>query len=403
MADTLFIFLIVLALAAAAMRADFVLTLIYMLLGVYLAGRWWNRRAQEAVRFKRAFNRRVFLGEQVPVRLDVENTSWLPVVWLHLNESLPQELLLSGVQRQVLSLGPHEKSSLHYLLEGRRRGYYPVGPLLTRTGDLFGLAGEEEKRYGAEHLTVYPKIIPFTRVRLPSRSPMGTLKHTQPQFEDPSRVTGKRDYVSGDSLRRVDWKATAASGRLQVKLFEPSIALETMIFLNLNTAEYESRSRLDASELGIVVAASLANWVIGQRQSVGLATNGSDPLLGRDARPGVRGMAPDLVPPGRGRAHLMRVLDVLARVQLAESCPLVELLGRELVNLPWGTSLILITSHFDDALFDGLFQARRAGMSAVLLPCGPFPAAREARHRAETFGFPYYEVLGERDLDPWRK
>ena len=54
----------------------------------------------------------------------------------------------------------------------------------------------------------------LTSLSLPSHSPLGTLRHTQPIFEDPSRVTGKRDYISGDSLRRVDWKATAATGRL---------------------------------------------------------------------------------------------------------------------------------------------------------------------------------------------
>jgi hypothetical protein len=92
-------------------------------------------------------------------------------------------------------------------------------------------------------------------VRLPSRSPIGTLRHTQPIFEDPSRVRGKRDYTTGDSLRRVDWKATATTGRLQVKQFEPSIALETALFLNLNADEYLQRTRLDATELAIVIAA----------------------------------------------------------------------------------------------------------------------------------------------------
>lgn len=402
MIDTLLLFLVVLALFAALLRADFVLTLIYLLLGVYLAGRWWNRHSRGSVGVRRAFNRRAFLGEQVPVRLEIENKSWLPVVWLQFHESLPQELLLGGLQRRVISLGPHERASFDYLLEGRRRGYYAIGPLLTHTGDLFGLSGVEEQRYAADHLTVYPKIIPFSRVGLPSRAPMGALRHTQPLFEDPSRVFGKRDYVSGDSLRRVDWKASAAARRLLVKLFEPSIALETMLLLDLNSAEYEARTRLDASELAIVTAASLANWVTGRRQAVGLATNGLDPLKTADAT-GRPGCSPDPLPPGRGRAHLMRLLDLLARVQVGESRPLVELLGRQIVHLSWGTTLILITAHFDDALFDGLFQARRAGMNAVLIPCGPYPAAQETRRRAEAFGFPYYELLAERDLDRWRQ
>ena len=55
--------------------------------------------------------------------------------------------------------------------------------------------------------------------------------------------------------------STAVAGRLQVKLFEPSIALETAIFLDLDANVYSLRARYDISELAIVIAASLANWV----------------------------------------------------------------------------------------------------------------------------------------------
>ena len=88
-------------------------------------------------------------------------------------------------------------------------------------------------------------------------------------------MRGKRDYVASDSLRRMNWKASASTGRLQIKQFEPSIALQTEIFLNLNASEYVTKHRIDATELAIVVAASLANWAVIQKQAVGLTTNGS--------------------------------------------------------------------------------------------------------------------------------
>lgn len=394
MSDYIVIFLIVLALIAAVLRADFILTLIYLFTGVFALGRWWSRKALSAVSASRSFTQRAFLGDRVPVHLEVKNSSWLPVVWLQFHESLPVELLLPGFVQQVVSLGPRGKMQVDYLLEGRKRGYYPIGPLSLYSGDLFGLVGNQTTSINPDYLTVYPKIVPLSRVALPSHSPLGTLRHSQPVFEDPSRVFGKRDYVVGDSLRRVDWKSTASTGRLQIKLFEPSIALETFIFLNLNAAEYEHRTRIDSGELAIVVAASLASWVIGRRQAAGLATNGEDPLQEENT--------PLPVPPRRGRAHLMRILDVLARVRMAETYPLVQLLRREAAHLPWGTTLILITTRIDEDLFDELFQARRAGLNTFLVPCGPLAGYSEIRKRAAHFGFPFYPMLDERDLDIWR-
>ncbi|MEJ2597970.1 MAG: DUF58 domain-containing protein [Anaerolineales bacterium] len=389
-------FLLALAVIAAFLRADFVLTLIYLLLGVWIIGRVWSRRALEAVKVRREFVRRAFLGERISISLELHNQGLLPVVWLQLNESLPVELRYGDPAfSRVVSMGPQNRLALEYTLEGHKRGYYPIGPLMLYSGDVFGLAGRETRRLASDYLTVYPKIVPLTSVSLPTQSPMGTLRHHQPIFADPSRVFGKREYVSGDSLRSVDWKATASSGQLQVKLFEPSIALEAEIFLDLNTEGYEHHSRASATELAIVVAASLANWIVLARQSVGLLTNGTDPLS-------KEGTPPRLLP-RNGRAHLMRILDVLARVQAGQTQSLDELIQRESVHLSWGTTLIVITPHLDEAFFDVLFQARRSGFDIILIPCGPVPGLQQVRQIASTFGFPLVHILSEQDLDIWRR
>ncbi len=221
------------------------------------------------------------------------------------------------------------------------------------------------------------------------------LRHTQPIFEDPSRVRGKRDYVSGDSLRRIDWKATAALGRLQVKQFEPSIALETAIVLNLNRDEYDYHTRDEATELAIVIAASLANWIVAQRQAIGLYVNGTDPIRTNGAV--------QTLPPRKGRAQLTRLLDVLARVRVAETARLLLLLQREMPHLSWGTTLILITGTGDDELFDAILRARQAGLNVVLTLVGMVPTIAAIRQRAGHFGIPLYEFANERDLNVWRQ
>ncbi len=394
MGNTFFLLLTVLTVLAIFLREDTLLTLVYFLVGVYALSRWWIRRAATAVEYSRSFQQRAFLYEKVPVQLEVINRRWLPVPWLQLIETLPLELIVPNTYRAVTTLGPYDRQRFTYILHADRRGYYTIGPVHFRSGDVIGLTDEFDTEGLTDHLIVYPKIISFTQVRLPSRSPSGTLRHTQPIFEDPSRVRGKRDYVAGDSLRRVDWKATAALGRLQVKQFEPSIALETVIFLNLNADEYAPRTRIDAAELAIVIAASLANWIIGQRQAAGLTVNGADPI-GVENRP-------QMLPPRKGRAHLTRMLEVLARIRSIPTAPAAQLLQRTSPHLTWGTTVIFITGAMDDALFDEVFRARRAGLNVVLILCGTIPNLLQVQHRAEHFGIPVQHFARERDLDVWR-
>jgi uncharacterized protein (DUF58 family) len=386
--------ILILLVIGALLREQFVFTILYLFIGAYAFGRWWSVKALEAVHSRRTLPSRAFLGEDVKVQLELSNLGRLPVVWLHIHESFPYELAVPSFYQRVISLRSHERSRFAYTLKARKRGYYSIGPLSVSSGDIFGLADQVRGEVPADYLTVFPRIVPLSKIIIPSRSPMGSLRHTQPLFEDPNRVMGKRDYVMGDSLRRVDWKATAATGRIQVKQFEPSIALETCLFLNLNAGDYARKTRIPDTELAIVVAASIAYWVVDKKQSVGLVTNGQDPYI-------ADGHVQPL-PPRKGRNHLMRLLEILARIQMVHGRPMTELLRVESHRLPWGTTLILISNHLDNVTFDSLFQARRAGMDVMLVLCGPVRDFQEIRRRAEQFSFPLYQMFSEADLDVWR-
>jgi uncharacterized protein (DUF58 family) len=393
MTGAFFPLMVVLLLIAAFMRGDFALTLIYLIVGALAVGLWWSNRALAQVESKRLFQAHAFLGESINVDLHVQNKGWLPLPWLELHEALPVALVGPNNFQSVIHLGPRAEAHFEYAVEARKRGYYPIGPLSFSTGDILGLRESKQAVMQAEHLVVYPKIIPFTSMKIPSYSPQGTLRHTLPLFEDPTRVFGKRGYISGDSLRRVDWKSSAATGQLQVKVFDPSIALETFVILNLNAEDYYYRSRYDSTELAIVIAASIANWLVDKKQMVGMMVNGHDPLIS-DGKP-------QTIPPRNGKRHLMRLLETLARVEITPDSALIPLIQHERYELAWGTTLIVITGTVRDDLLDELYQARRGGQYAMLIVAG-----REATHmasfqRAKTFGIPVFSIATEHDLQMW--
>jgi len=181
-----------------------------------------------------------------------------------------------------------------------------------------------------------------------------------------------------------------------VKVFEPSIALETFVILNLHAEEYYYRTRLDSIELAIVLAASVSNWIVGQKQMVGMMVNGRDPLA-KDGRPLT-------TPPRKGKRHMMQLLEILARVETIENSPLVPLLQQQRYHLAWGTSLIVITGRLSDPLLDELYQARRAGQNALVILAGGGETVDEAGHRrAKAFAIPVFSIATERDLNIWMR
>ena len=347
------------------------------------------------MRKKREVLDHAFLGEKIKVRIHIHNQGWLPLPWLSVQDKLPVGLSTVPSFQRVISLAPHREMEFEYRIDARKRGYYPLGPLVLSTGDLLGFHKTVTLREDVQHLTIYPKIVPLSSIEIPSFSPQGTLRHHQPIFEDPTRVFGKREYVAGDSLRRVDWKSSAATGRLQVKLFEPSIALETLVCLNLNEDDYHYRRRIDSMELAIVIGASIANWIVEKRQTVGLMINGRDPLKSDGE--------PQFLPPRKGKSHLMRILEVMARIDTTKGSSLIEKIRRQRHYLPWGTTLIVITGGADDDLLNELYQANRSGQNAILVLAGPVAYARDIKNRAFHYGIQTVSILNERGLDIWRK
>jgi uncharacterized protein (DUF58 family) len=397
-------FFIFLFIFAILLRDEFVFTVLYLFLGLYLIGRWTSKRAIGKLAIRRDYTTRAFIGEDVPVHLEIANLTWLPVVWLRIQDALPVELAFSGSFKRVISLGSYAKYNFDYTIQTRKRGFYQVGPFSANAGDLFGLGQSHEVSSEPGSLTVYPRIYNLPGFSLPSRSPLGTLHTMQPIFEDPTRVRGKRDYVAGDSLRRVDWKASAVTGHLQTKQFEPSIALETMIFLNVDVQDFDLRMIYEGVELSVILAASVANWVIARKQAVGISTNGVDPLSGlpESAAGKETGNFARFQPvlARKGRNHLMLVLDVLARLEApkVKALPFLELLRNEYLNLPWGTTLVLITPSANEELFDMLFLLRRSGLDPSLVLAGPNVQIQRIRQQAEAFHIPFTHIQSEMEL-----
>lgn len=389
-------FIIGLFFIAALFRVDSFFYLLYIFFGIYFFSRLWTERALRAVTFEREYVVRAFLGEHVPVKLIIRNRGVLPLLWLRVHESLPIQLKAPNFARYVISLLPYETKPLDYELDCRRRGYYPLGPLLLGTGDLLGLRGHEQRLSNADSVIVYPRIVPLSDLGLPAQTPFGEIPTNQRLFEDPTRMLGVREYQVGDSMRRIHWKTTAATGILQVKRFEPAISLEAQMFLNLNRTEYSRARVATASELAIVTAASVANYLIEKHQTVGLSCNGADPLM-EDSQA-------ITLPPRKGRDQLMHILDALARVQTSEREDVLfaDLLRQATLQLTWGGIGIIITAHADDSLFGNMILMKRSGFHVVLILVDPSTPFVRTQQRCHEIGIRAYQVWTEKDLDVWR-
>ncbi len=367
----------------------------YALLGVLLVSRFLTRRWAESLAATRECNRLTAnIGDTVTIVVRVANRGWLPIPWLLLEDLLPRQALIheppnlkvQGRRVQLAMLRGGGVKSLLYQLTCNRRGYYQLGPLVLETGDLFGLHRRYRVVSDPHFLLVYPQVVPLEGFDIASRRPIGEVRMSYRLYEDPTRIAGVRQYEAGDPLNRVNWKATARTGKLHSKVYEPSTVAGVTILLDFHQQSHDPRHEPARSELAVTAAASLANAVYEMGQQIGLVTNGRDAadrirqegwdydLRSRDAARRAASMAdasdrlrPVVVPTGRGPEQLLRIFETLARVELSDGLTLAQLIGETTSRLPRDATLVAILPAVSEEAVITLGNVKRRGFAVTAI------------------------------------
>ncbi len=384
-------------------RQPLLLLLGLLALFILLVADMWAKYCMRNVRYKRELSeKRVLFGEEITLSLSIENAKLLPLPWLEIEEIVPRDLHFSGsnlrmsvssnsfLLESLFSLRWYERVTRRYSVLCVARGVHTFGPTTMRSGDVFGFQSRQEALANRQYLLVYPMIVPLARFSLPARHPFGDYNAPRRMLEDPSRVVGVRDYMYGDDLRRVHWKATAHTMQLQSKLYQPTTTYTLVIFLNVATQlDVYYGIHPELQELAICVAASVANWALDEGLAVGLYANTTMymPELGMSLSTGQDGstekttsveniVAEQLkrrrihLPPSCNEEQRRRIMETLARIQSYFGTPIEDLLQAERGRLPAGATVVIVTSAISDPLLEALSRVRQSGHAVTLLFVG---------------------------------
>ncbi len=346
-----------------------------------LLARAWSRVALARLVYGRRLTaRRAFPDETVECTVHLDNRKLLPLVWVHASERLPAALAPdpedlppglswgNGHLSVDTSLLWYQRASWRYSLRCRRRGYYAVGPATVTSADIFGLFTRSRRAPGIEHLAVFPRIYPLADLGLPPMSPLGDMRARNPLFHDPVRIRGLRDYTPEVPFRHIHWKASARTGQLQVKVFEPTSTTQVLILLDGAAFTGGDGTHDEAGfELAISVAASLAWHVVEQRCPVGLCANTRLAGDGPSA----------LVQPASGLDHLADILETLAKVR-PQTVPFTKLLEAVRPTIASGTTLAIVTGALSAGVEATLADLDAHGFSVTVFVVGDRPAGETA-------------------------
>lgn len=230
-------------------------------------------------------------GSKVPVAITIHNRSRWPLAWVLVEDLLPRDktspaqrestsirppLELIGSRVGVFLLAPGAEQKLEYTIDCRRRGYIQVGPTVIETGDLLGLFRRFKVLGSPHYITVLPRVHALLGYDIGSRRPIGEIQVRENVMDDPTRLRGIRPWQIGDPMRRVHWAATARTGELHSKIYEPSSIIGATIIVDMHADSNPAHHEPMRLDLAISAAASIAASLHDAGQPFGLVTNGRD-------------------------------------------------------------------------------------------------------------------------------
>jgi uncharacterized protein (DUF58 family) len=286
------------------------------------------------------------VGESVPEQVKLINHGWLPALWVEITD---ESASLESPLRMVSDVAHHSSRTRHLNHLFNRRGLYTLGPTLLRCGDPLGIYTLTLNDQHSSTILVTPPVLALTQLKIPTGGWSGDERLRRGYLERNISDAGLRNYVAGDSLKRIHWRASAHFDNLIVRQLETATSRDWWIFVDLNNTEQAGIGEHSTIELSIVLAASLALRGLKEYRKVGLVLAG----------PHYVRLEPSADPAQRW--HILRALAIAE----AGNHSLADLLIQSRLNQA-GT-MILITPSTNPEWVAAANQHRKGGSMMALL------------------------------------
>jgi uncharacterized protein (DUF58 family) len=316
-------------------------------------------------------------GDELTIRIELE--AHAPIERLELHVPLANGLeIIEGSSPVTLNLGYGEERTVELKVRCARWGAYVVGELVLRAHDrldLFAYEGTLDRR---APLKVYPNAEQLRSLIVPLETQVFTGNQVARTTGEGLEFADLRAFEHGDSLRRINWRASARRGALWVNEAHPERNTDVIIFLDTFVeAREDDESTLD---FAVRAASSLAHHYLERKDRVGLISFGGylNWLL-----------------PSSGLVQLYRIVDSLLDTEIILSY---AWKGADVIpprTLPPKALVIALSPLLDDRAVTTLLDLRARGFDLAVVEVSPVPFASRAEGEREELAYRLWHMKRE--------
>ena len=293
-----------------------------------------------------------------------------PVDRLELLLDLPKGVEVDGGDAFAVRLRAREERTIPIRLRCSRWGLYEAGTIEARARDSFRLVVWEDQLRRERQLKAYPRPETLSRVLAAVDTQAFTGSEVARVKGDGIEYADIRDYVPGDRLRSINWRASARRAGLVVNERHPERNTDVVLFVDsFADVRGESGSTLDDA---VRAAATLATRYLERRDRVGLVSFGGI----------LRWLRPGMGPPQR-----FRLIETLLETGVAPTYIWrdVNLIPARI--LPPKALVVALTPLVDPRFVAALENLRARGFDLVVVEVDPIGIVEAGRGELERIAY----------------
>lgn len=242
----------------------------------------WSKNLKISIEFS---SQTLFEGERGEVIETFTNYKLLPVFWCCVQFRTSHFIQFGGTnldhdyyKQDTISAVSYEEIKRRLPFKALRRGYYRLNDFSAVAGDFLFNYKMILRLNGFSEIYVYPGLLDTKRFEIDFNKIIGEAVSRRSLIEDPFFFRGIRDYNQTDSMKKINWNATARTGCLKVNQFYSTNSQKVMLLLDLDGC-----GKWDGQEIkedAIRIAAVLAQKLCKKGIAAGLITNAADIISG---------------------------------------------------------------------------------------------------------------------------
>lgn len=227
---------------------------------------------KEGIKAERIAPEKFSNGDENPVNVDIENKYPFLIRAVVIDE-IPEQFQIRDFEIQR-KLKPKTQDSFRYFLRPTNRGEYHFGHLNIFVHSPLGLVSRRYQFQNEQMVPTYPSFIQLKKYDLMAFSnqlfqygmkKIRRIGHTM-EFEQ------IKEYVSGDDIRTLNWKATAKKNQLMVNQFQDEKSQSVYMMIDKGRVMRMPFNGLSLLDYAINATLVLSNIILKKHDKAGMLT-----------------------------------------------------------------------------------------------------------------------------------